>query len=663
MPPRQGQKTQDTVPPLRLTWALGALLLSSLTLTCADRSPSLSLSAPPRLRQAVLDVDGLQLFAQAQLHPQGGSALAPQDLSRADDGVSFSGFIPAAPGEYSLDIVFFGQGGPLLEKHFLGRLRSDGLTVSQGHHSQAQFSQALDALGDAEDGGDSDGDGLATLDELLIGSALDDADSDDDNVDDGLDCDPNDPGRSYTILPGGDHRDCDGDGYQRVDVSFGPRGEDCDDKDPSVNPSAVDDCGDSIDQDCNPSTCASDSSDRSPPVIHNVWPVADSEIGCHQRFAAEVSDDSNVANVTLSLPNCAGIASPLYFAPDPAAGANHYLSPVLNQLAGSTGLDGPGCDLFEFDASDANLNYSTLRRVFVLAFSVPQVLSMTPAQIAEDSRQFQVDIEASADFGVQRVELWLAAKNGANFDLANAEQLGLVESNAAQFAVDLQDYSDGEYLLYPVVWDQRDNALQPSSGDLNAGHLTGDHRCLDSMSPGEIPARVVLLGETGQGPTKMRAHLDQAISLAQGVDSAAVLVAIKGMGLQADGNIDLSDSLSYSKRWEYSFYNAAIPPSGRWLTVTWLSAAYLNDNPVITENAGNVIETVPLTQIPALIDSDRAAAAFTADGCVPLGGYDSDFISYTQDQDSAQPVILISTADSSYKAAAIEPVTLIYGCQ
>src|SRR5687768_2579171 len=162
------------------------LLPAACTLRNDDR---LDVRAPAKLRFALGLIS--DIGARASLVPRGGAALEAMPLVRGDDGVSFSGFIAAAPGEYTLELVFDGVAGGRTGRAFLGRLTSNAFTVTQGSAVTPVFSAPLDTIGrDGE--GDGDADGFGLLDELLWGSDPERADSDSDTIADGRDCHPTD---------------------------------------------------------------------------------------------------------------------------------------------------------------------------------------------------------------------------------------------------------------------------------------------------------------------------------------------------------------------------------------------------------------------------------------------------------------------------------------
>src|SRR5262245_59543682 len=90
----------------------------------------MTIEPPGHLMQALaLFTD---LGATAALVPKGAVPLEAKPLTRADDGVSFSGFIAADPGDYTLELVFTGVYDTMPDRLFLGRWISDAFTVVRG---------------------------------------------------------------------------------------------------------------------------------------------------------------------------------------------------------------------------------------------------------------------------------------------------------------------------------------------------------------------------------------------------------------------------------------------------------------------------------------------------------------------------------------------------
>src|SRR5688500_735015 len=203
---------------------------------CMDRGAPATFRAPGILKQALASISELE--ATTQLVPEGAPPLDPIPLARGEDGVSFTGFIAAAPGTYTLEIAFTGTFGGTSERRFFGRWTSDAFTVTEGDAVSPVFSRPLDTIGRPEDGGDVDADDLGLLDELLWSADPTKSDSDGDGVRDGNDCDPTDADETYPIS--GSIEDCDGDGALRMDIPYKPGGTDCDDRDPAKQTCPID---------------------------------------------------------------------------------------------------------------------------------------------------------------------------------------------------------------------------------------------------------------------------------------------------------------------------------------------------------------------------------------------------------------------------------------
>ena len=127
-----------------------ACLLASLIAGagCAERAAdgAFELETPGRIAAALTMVDDLS--AHAHLVPGGGGAsTTTAPLTIGDDGASFSGFVPAEPGNFTVEIVFAGRHAG--DRLFLGRLVSDAFTVADGDTVTAVFSRPLDPIGRA----------------------------------------------------------------------------------------------------------------------------------------------------------------------------------------------------------------------------------------------------------------------------------------------------------------------------------------------------------------------------------------------------------------------------------------------------------------------------------------------------------------------------------
>ena len=167
-----------------------------------------------------------------------------------------------------------------------------------------------------------------------------------------------------------------------------------------------------------------------------------------------------------------------------------------------------------------------------------------------------------------------------------------------------------------------------------------------------------MVGETPFSPSTMRELLARAITEANTVDPAARLTQIVGIGVGADGRVQLDSTTRYSPRWLFGFYNAT---TQNWIAVTWLTFAYGMQNPVVDPDAGNVTSTDFIADPNALIDSDRGAQLFAAQpGCPGLTGDDNDLVQYLRDVDTGQDVIMIGAMGEYWRATAADPPSTIF---
>ncbi|MBK6684685.1 MAG: putative metal-binding motif-containing protein [Deltaproteobacteria bacterium] len=638
----------------RVLWALLAMVACH-----RGGEGELHVSAPAKLRQALTRISDLE--AGVTLVQRSGIRGNEQALSRAEDGVSFSGFVPAQPGEYVLEVVFRGRpsaGGPL---GFLGRLTSDGFTVTQGAVATPTFSQPLDPIGSGADHGDDDGDGLGLLDELLVGSDPTRSDSDGDGIPDGQECDPTVMARSYSILLGGDLRDCDGDGVDRADPPYGEAGTDCDDRDPRIRPGLTDeDCSDGIDQDCNPATCPVD--DRDPPTLVSYGPAEGTRLGCHARFTAQITDNSTVASASLELPPSGATPRSLLLT---GLGQGLFRSAPLQQVL--VGQQDPEANFpVRFRAVDPSGLVSEQPVSYQLGLTPPTITRFTPTELAGLTSPFTVQLEASSPRGISRISLVAVRRTAAGlYRLDQATPLGSAAGGTLSVTVDPATLGDGEVMLAPVVEDPIGNRLQPALvsmpiAELGALTVPSDYSCLEALEVPKVPVRVWTSAAGTYRPTAMREHLDEARTLAAATDPGALFVKVIGFGLRPDGKIDLSDAASSSKRWEYGFYN---PNTQRWLTVTWFTPAFATQNPVVDADAGNVVEELPLLDGPGLLDSDQMATAYAGiSGCGTLTGHDDDTIIYHRTDEAGGDTVYVSAMDLSWVGTPHLPITTIALC-
>jgi hypothetical protein len=643
------------------------LLLMMLAASCVRAPKPIRIEAPGRMRFALASVS--DLGASAVLIAQSGAALSPLELTRASDGVSFSGFISAAPGDYTLEIAFTGviASG---DRVFLGRYVSDGFTIVAGRTAEPKFTAPLDPIGRPGDHGDDDRDGLGVLDELLWGTDPKNADSDGDSVQDGADCDPKNGSSMARVAPGGSLEDCDADRYRRPDAPFGDPGDDCNDRDPMIHPGAMDDCADNVDADCNPATCPS--SDMQPPAIASVVPADGAVAGCHTSVAADITDDSDVASASAALPD-EGMSLVYTMARDPAHAEHWVMTGSFNTLASlrTTGLL-PGRQRVALRAQDMKGNMASMDLTLDFHFDVPTVTSMTPAAIGQQSAPFMVTVAAASGLGLAGVDLMIAPKVGTVGLYAGdmAMKAGSAMSSPATFTVNPSSLPDGEYLVYPIVRDTAGNASQPYPGGISP--LGGqadlqieiDYQCIPP--PGgrrTTPARVLLVGAASPyAPSTIREHLDQALMLASMQDPNAKLVSINGFGLRADGKIALDDAASYEKQLIYSFYNDATQHA---VTVNWYTPAFTTfTNPHVDPDAGNVASgQEPMQNPTTIVDSDVAAMKFTSSAnCGVLMGDANDHLLY-QSIGGQLVLTVYNRAGKYWHGTATAPVTEIYGCQ
>lgn len=616
------------------------------------------MEVPGVIRQALTAVTDLE--ATAELVAANGSRTDPVPLTRASDGVSFSGFIPADPGDYRLEVVFrgapAGQGGLL----FLGRWTSDGFTVTAGATAEPRFSEPVDTIGRPGDAGDPDGDGFGNLDELLHGTDPTDADTDGDGVSDGQDCDPTDAADAFTIVSGGSIADCDGDGIRRPDVAVGAGGNDCDDRDPTIHPGAEDDCADGIDQDCNPSTCPVN--DVMAPVIAAVEPPDGSTVGCHTRVSATIEDDGNVAAASLYVEEPVP-GQPVTIVMEQESGDTYRAAYPFNIAASVDGLTA-GRHAVEVRAQDNGGNQTVEPVTYDFAFDLPTVTSFTPAVVGAQSGPFTVSVSASSGRTIASIQLMTKKRSGSGtYQTDLATELGRATGSSGTFDVDPSTFEQGEHLLFLVVTDDVGNQLRPGAIAVPIGGPDGlmidaDYRCIAAPTPPKMPARVLVVGQDAYQPATMKDLYDRAVAEAAATDPAAELVSIIGFGVRADGLVGLDDAASYVKRWQYAFLNAG---TQRALTVSWYTPAYTTTNPVIDPDAGNVTADVPFPNPDALVDSDEAVSAYQQQGCPALAGGDDDYVLYhVVDQQAV--VTVNAAAGATWRGTATSPVVEIFGC-
>lgn len=597
--------------------------------------------------------------ATAQLVPMGGTPIAPGFPLAAEDGVSFTGFIPADPGTYTLEIVFTGVFGQRAERIFLGRWVSDAFTVARSDTVSPTFSRPIDTIGRPSDGGDEDGDGLGLLDELFWSADPASADSDGDGLVDGDDCDPADGALAFPIAGSGSIEDCDADGVLRPDIPYKAGGTDCDDRDPAIRPGAEDVCTDQIDQDCNPETCPID--DAVGPTITVLEPAPDETVGCHRRIRARITDESGISEQqTLFVDDQGVVEAIIPMRPD---GADVFITNQLD-LATSYWLeDGP--QRFQIQAQDTKGNTSTVTRVMTLALEVPSV-SVTPPAIGQLDLPLDVTVMASSSRGIASIALMRAPWPQSEDVVRSTEvEIGRATSSPATFRLDPAAIPEGRYAVYAVVTDTVGNQNKPATEFSATGGATdADFFCIFDSGSANVPVREVVVGtpqvEPGKEPATMRDHLDEAIQLAGQQDPNAQLVLVRGFGLEADGYIRLDQDPGEGKRWWYEFFN---PTDRRHIEITWYSVDYDITNPEVVVTEDYPFDPEPIMNPQSLVDSDAAAAAYAAGGCPPLLGTGDDDIRYESDIPfTSNDIVRITQATTDWKATAIPPITEIFGC-
>jgi hypothetical protein len=620
------------------------------------REGTFALPMPDRLSFALVRGVG-EIEAGAEIVPRGGAPKPRVALTRAEDGVSFSGFIKADPGDYTVEIVFTGLPSGSPQRLFLGRWISDAFTVARGAPVSATFSKPLDAIGRGEDGGDPDGDGLGNVDEILFGSDPTKVDSDSDQIPDGEDCDPGDVSRAFRIAANGSFLDCDGDGQTRTDPPFGIGGRDCNDKDAMINPNATDSCDDPIDSDCNPSTCPGD--DSTPPSITDLSPAAESLVGCQARLTMRIRDDTRVAGVLLEyidapFPN--GLARAMGLT---NVEGDLWTTPALGLVAPPSGRQ-----RIRIEATDASSNKGRVEHALVLAYDRPVLTAPAPNVYPESGDTFDVSITATAMHGLKSISLYIKSRPPNVSPVRRGERLlASVEGDRLDFTVDTSTITTGDFIVYPVVEDRIGNLLGPldyinvTGGDEPG--IIADYNCNDALSAQvKLPVWTIVKAGSSFTPIKMREALPVALDRARAVDPAARLTQITGIGVKADGTVALDSSSSYSPRWSFGFYNAS---TRRWIEVSWLSAAFNMMNPQVNPNAGNISSTEPLANVDTLVDSDTAVRAFdAAPGCTAPVGADDDLITYIHD--SGQDFVQVGSMGAYWRGTAHAPITTVFGC-
>jgi hypothetical protein len=634
-------------------WALALLALGA----CAERPVATTIAPTGRVGRALSGVD--DVTASAQLVPAGRAPLDPVPLSPSDDDVSFSGFLAAAPGDYTLDIVFRGRPPGAPERVFLGRWTSDAFTVERGTIAQPVFRSPIDPIGRPEDGGDEDGDGLGLLDEYLWRADPAATDADGDGVRDGVDCSPGDPSEAGIIAAAGTIEDCDGDGFRRPDIPYleGARqGLDCDDGDPAIRPGAEDVCDDAIDQDCNPATCPSE--DVTPPAIGVPSPAPMRTVGCHQAIEVEIRDDVRVTHATIDYASLEPSGATATVAGAPGDRPDMWRFPPPNRVASGEAPLRAGSRTVRVTAEDAAGNRASAGLVYTFDFARPEVTRLRPARVGRRDAPFRVEVEATAALGLARVELFAAPRgDGATYLVSRSASLGRRSSAPAAFDVDPGELEEGTWLLYPVVEDLAGNRLRPLPSALalpNARmevETRVDHLCLSSDPP-RLPARVLTVDRSSPpGEVGWKSLLEAALAAAAAEDPALELVGITGFGVTGGGRVDLSDATSFTKRWIFGFRP---PGSDRAFSMTWVTPALGPPNPVVDPRGSGVTQDAALPNPRDLPDSPAVLSAFgQASRCPGLSGAEGDTVIYQVVQGT--PQVYVISAEGGTWRAAFEP--------
>jgi hypothetical protein len=620
-------------------------------LSAACTKVQVTFEAPGILRQAL--VAGVsELETTAELVP-GGSSVA---LKRAEDGVTFSGFLAAEPGEYRIELVFSGLHDVAAERLFLGRWTSDQLTVTRGNSTPASFSQPLDTFGKEGDRGDVDEDGLANLEEIFAGANPILSDSDADGVNDGTDCDPADAQKSTPIAQGGSLLDCDADGFIRRDPAYGERGDDCDDGAATVNPGATDSCDDVIDSDCDPSSCPVD--DTNPPVISDIRPEAGIFVGCQGTLSAVIRDDSRVNYAQVLFPDnpySPGVDRFLTMRA-PESGDRWESSPIQD----AAGVDPvpEGARRIIVRGIDDHGNVGNAEGTIELAYGQPRLLSLSPENLPVNAGSVALQVESAVDHGAPRVRIYGVTRAGDGlFHGPDAVILAEGTGTSQTLTIDTTALADGDYLLFPVIEDDIGNILSPHLAGILGTAITAYYPCTTAPAVA-IPTRVLSVGTAEYVPSKMRDLLPLALDAARAADPAAHLSQINGNAIHPDGRVHLESSTNYAPRWSFGFYN---PGTMKWIDITWVSFAYGQVNPVVTLDSGSVSSTDPFSDVSALIDSDRAAQVYaTGPGCPGVTGADDDYIQYFSVD--GVDTMSMSAMGEYFRSQGAEPATRIFGC-
>ncbi len=624
-------------------------------LACGGPAPGpLDLPLPDRLSWALSARIG-QLTATAHLVPAGSAAPGAGTALRAsDDGRSFSGFVPAQPGDYTLEVVFVGAidgGAP----EFLGRWASAAFTVSTGASAEASFTQPLDTIGRPGDGGDPDGDGLGNLDEALLGTSRTSTDSDGDGLADGADCFPTARDRTTPIASGGSLLDCDGDGFLRLDPPWGTPGQDCDDTRAEVRPNAVDACTDAVDSDCNPQTCPS--SDDVPPTIRDVQPAAGVTLGCYGTIGAEITDASGVAMASVA------------FEQDPYPMGQARIA-LLSDRGGdrwsTNAIAGSGYGLMSgerpitLSATDGRGNTAVHRGTVRFAFETPALTALRPAQLGALDAPVEVTVEATFPHGVGSIALETRTRTeSGTYEKATARVIGSAMASPATFTVDPAMLGEGVHLVYAVLVDAIGNRLEPADVTGPVGDQVIGYVPCTGASP-MIPARVAVVGAASPfRPAKLSDVLPRSLAALRAISPGYVFTFATADRVRPDGTVRLDDNTDYSSYWLLGFHD---PTRNVFGSVRWSSVAQGTPSPAVDDDDAGISQVSPL-DVDQVADSDAVMTEFArAPGCPTIGGAVTAQINY-QHFAPDDVVQVFASSGENWRGVAREPVVTTFDCR
>ena len=623
--------------------------LAALSAACLDgsSSSSMAVTAPARLQQA-LSVVG-DLGCQARLVNDDGTDVTV-DLERADDGVTFSGFLETVPGRYVLELTFSGvvtaSAGD--GRRFLGRLRSDDITVVTGDVQSPVFSTPLDTIGSDGDDGDEDSDGLGFLDELILGSSPDSADSDSDSVPDGLDCRPANPVVDFAISSGGTVDDCDADGFIAVDAVFADSGNDCTDTDPAINPAAEDDCGTISDQDCNPSTCPVN--DAEGPSIRIDVPADAGTHGCGMRVTAAVSDPSGVETVFATFVDDPFDTGERIVVMSETATAGIWQSQPITAAAG-LGFRS-GSHQLEVKAFDGTGNSNSVEATFTLVTDGATVTVTGPAVIADAAAD--VTFSAQSDDDIVRFVVFSSTPSPqapSTFDFSTQTIVEELPVTGGTVRLDPATVS-ARTAVYAVVEDAAGRLSSPTLVDFTSvNNGTARRATCDGDFNATVPVVIVEPPPDAADTVTLQDLLPEAVQRAVALDATARLSSVVALAIDDSGRVNLGDTGSFIRRWVYRFLKS----DGRGITVTYVSAAFGGTRPTVEDNITDPFDDVDMVAAanPAsLQDSDTLIALYTSSGCGAFTGNDSDQLVISRSGARDQAIIVANNGSALIVDAA-----------